>query len=145
MSKAIKYGSFNSIIGLLIGIFITTFSIGKGYWIFIVGAPISAFLCGFYFWKLALKKWNEDRIKRLIFTGFLTGTVSHYLCWILLGVSKSICYHLTGNCISSLGEPPIEIWQTFFFAIIMTGWSFLFFGWITIPSAMVLGFLLDKK
>lgn len=144
MNNAIKFGILNSIIGLLLGIYIAYSAIGDGYWILAIGAPISAFICGFYFWKLIFKKSTENNSGKLILIGLLTGTVSHYLCWILLNIGMNICYWTTGNCTSSLGEPPAQIWEMLIFGIATTGWSLLFYGWITIPSSIGIGFLVDR-
>ena len=144
MSNAIKFGILNSIIGLILGIYIAYSAIGNGYGILAIGAPISAFVCGIYFWNLIFKKSTENRNGKLILIGFLTGTVSHYLCWILLNIGMNICYWTTGNCTSSLGEPPAEIWQMLIFGIGTTGWSLLFYGWITIPSSIGIGFIIDR-
>jgi len=144
MSNAIKFGTLNSIIGLILGIYIAYSAIGNGYWILAIGAPISAFTCGFYFWKLIFKKSTENRNGKLILIGLLTGTVSHYLCWILLNIGMNICYWTTGNCTGSLGDPPVQIWLMLIYGIVMTGGSLLFFGWITIPSSIGIGFLVDR-
>ena len=55
----------------------------------------------------------------------MTGTVSHYLCWILLNIGMNICYWTTGNCTGSLGEPPAQIWEMLIYGIAMTGASLL--------------------
>ncbi len=143
MSNAIKFGILNSIIGLILGIYISYTSIGDGYWVLSIGAPISAYICGFYFWKLFFKKSTENRTAKLVLIGISTGTVSHYLCWVLMSIGMNICYWTTGNCTGSLGEPPAQFWQMLIFGIGMTGWSLLFYGWITIPSSIVIGFLIN--
>ena len=144
MSNAIKFGILNSIIGLILGIYIAYSAIGNGYWILAIGAPISAFVCGFYFWKLIFKQSTKNRNGKLILIGLLTGTISHYLCWILLNIGMNICYWTTGNCTGSLGEPPAKIWEMLIYGIAMTGASLLFYGWITIPSSIGIGFLIYK-
>ena len=144
MSNAIKFGILNSIIGLILGIYIAYSAIGNGYWILAIGAPISAFTCGFYFWKLIFKNSTENRNGKLILIGLLTGTVSHYLCWILLNIGMNICYWTTGNCTGSLGDAPAQIWEMLIYGIATTGASLLFYGWITIPSSIGIGFLVDR-
>ncbi|MEM9680965.1 MAG: hypothetical protein AAF901_11640 [Bacteroidota bacterium] len=144
MSNAIKFGILNAIIGLILGIYIAYSAIGDGYWMLTIGAPTSAFICGFYFWKLMFKKSTENKSGKLVLIGLLTGTVSHYLCWILLNIGMNICYWTTGKCTSSLGEPPAQIWEILIFGIGITGWSLLFYGWITIPSSIGIGFLVSR-
>lgn len=144
MNNATKFGLLNSAIGLLIGLYITYSSIGEGYWILIFGAPISAFVCGFYFYSLFLKKQAGTSVARLVGTGLLTGTISHYVCWVLLSIGLNICYWTTGSCLDSLGKPPAQIWQMMLLGVGMTGWSLLFFGWITIPSSIGFGFLVER-
>lgn len=144
MKKAIKYGFLNSIIGLVIGVCIAYFAIGNEYWILVFGVPISAFICGYFFWKLIFKNSTENVNFKIIIIGLLTGTISHYLCWIMLNIVMNICYLLTGDCTDSFGNPPVQIWEMLLLGIGMSAWSLLFVGWITIPFSIGIGFLVNK-
>ena len=144
MSKATKFALLNSMIGFLIGIYIAFTASGNGYWIFIIGAPVSAFVCGFYFWRLIAKTQTDITSGKIIISGLLTGSVSHYLCWVLLNVGMNICYWITGNCTGSLGSPPANILQGLMYGFVYTGMSLVLFGWITIPMSVGIGFLMKK-
>ena len=144
MKNPTKFGILNSIVGLVLGIYIAYSAIGDGYWILTIGAPLSAYVCGYYCWKFIFKKSIKNRNIKLVLIGLLTGTISHYLCWVLLNIGMNICYWTTGNCTSSLGEPPAQIWEMLIYGIAMTGASLFFFGWITIPSSIGIGFLVDR-
>ena len=142
MKEYTKYGILNAIVGLAIGIFITCYSIGNGYWIFVLGAPLAAFLSGSIIWKYFLK--NDNTISKPIIVGLLTGSISHYLCWIILGIGQNICYWTTGGCTSSLGDPPISIFSVFGYGIGTTIISLIMFGWITILSSIGIGLYMRK-
>jgi len=144
MSNSTKYGLLNSIVGFLIGIHLTFNSIGDGYWIYIIAAPLSAFFCGAFFWNLVTRKFKLNGEGRSSIVGILTGSISHYVCWILINFGMNICYWIFDNCKDSLGRPPAQIWEMLFYGIGMTGWSLLFYGWITIPSSIGIAIFVDR-
>lgn len=55
MQAWLKYGLINALLGLIVGVFIELTAIGDGYSVFVIAAPISAFLIGGLFWKLIIK------------------------------------------------------------------------------------------
>src|SRR5690606_10621477 len=116
--------------------------IGNGYFVFGIAAPIAAFLTGGLIWKLVVKD-KFDGIKILV-TGLLTGTVSHYLTFILLSIGMNICYWITGNCTGSLGDPPASILTILTGAFGLSFFSLMFFGWITAPSSVLIGLILKR-
>jgi hypothetical protein len=145
MKLWIKYGLFNSIIGLLIGTFVSINAIGNGYYVFIIAAPISAFVVGGFLWKFLIDEKNQSQTVKKIITGILTGTLSHYFTFILLSIIMNVCYWTTGNCLSSLGEKPASILDMLTGAFAFSFFSLLFFGWITVPASIMIGFLIKKK
>jgi hypothetical protein len=126
LANWIKYGIINAVLGLIVGIFLSLTAIGDGYYVFAVVAPISAFLTGGLFWKILVKN-NASKIK-VIFTGLLTGIISHYITFVLLGIGANICYWSTGNCTDSFGDPPASIFLSLAGAFLLSFFSLLFFG-----------------
>ncbi|NEU06837.1 hypothetical protein GZH53_00795 [Flavihumibacter sp. R14] len=145
MKKWIKYGLINAVIGFIIGGAVATFAIGNGYYIFALAAPLAAFITGAFFWSAINKKPENYSTGRIILTGFLTGTVSHYITFILLSVGENICYWTTGGCTASLGGPPVSVLSMSTAAFAFCFFSLLFFGWLTVLLSVVAGFLVKTK
>jgi hypothetical protein len=142
MKTWIKYGLINALLGLIIGIYITITATGEGYFLYGISAPIAAFLTGGLIWKLIVKdKFDRGKI---IITGLLTGTISHYLAFLLVSILMNICYWTTGMCTGSLGEPPASIFSMLIGSFAFLFFSLLFFGWITVPYSLITGFILKK-
>lgn len=145
MSPSIKYGLLNSAVGLAVGIIVMGISIGSGYSIFVIGAPIAAFLTSVLIWKIF------DRLKlnlnpgRIIISGILSGSISHYFCWLLLSIGLNLCYAAGLGCTDSLGGPPASVIDMLTGALAFSIFSLMFFGWITIPAAIIIGFYIRRK
>ena len=90
MRTWIKYGLSNAFLGLIIGIYIAITSIGDGYYAFGIAAPIAAFFTGGITWKLIMKNHFDN--SKIYTTGIITGTVSHYITFILISIGMNICY-----------------------------------------------------
>ncbi len=127
---------------MIIGIFIVFTAIGDGYFVFGIAAPIAAFLTGGLLWKLIVMKKIDGA--RIIITGLLTGTVSHYITFVLLSIGANICYWTTGGCTGSLGGPPASILVMLSGSFAFSFFSLLFFGWITAPVSVIIGFILKR-
>jgi hypothetical protein len=130
MKTWIKYGLLNALLGLIVGISINI----NG---FAIAAPIAAFLIGWLFWKLL----NKDKITniRIVITGILSGSISHYLTFILSGVIGNFQYWTTGNTAYTPSIPDMLVRS-----VVMTLFSLLFFGWLTVSYAIIMGFILKR-
>jgi hypothetical protein len=138
----IKYGIANAIIGLIVGLYIAITATGDGYYVFPIAAPLAAFIVGGFLWKKIVKD-EFDSIK-IIITGLLTGTVSHYVTFVLLSIGMNLCYWTTGECTGSLGDPPASILSMLGGAFAFSFFSLLFFGWITAPYSIVVGLIIKR-
>jgi hypothetical protein len=130
MKTWIKYGLLNALLGLIVGIGINL----NG---FAIAAPVAAFLIGGLFWKLL----NKDKITniRIVITGILSGSISHYLTFILFGVIGNIQYLTMGNTSYTPSIPDMLVRS-----VVMTLFSLLFYGWLTVPYAIIMGFILKR-
>jgi len=137
-----KYGLFNALLGLVIGIFIAITSIGDGYFVFGIAAPIAAFLTGGLLWKFLVKDTLYH--SKIFITGLLTGTISHYITFVLISIGMNICYWTTGNCTGSLGDPPASIVNMLTGAFAFSFFSLLFLGWLTIAYSIIIGLILKR-
>lgn len=144
MNDKLKFAILNGVAGAIAGGFLAIWSPTSGYWIFGIGAPIAAFSCAYFFWHQFTRKENRPSNSKLFIIGLLSGSVSHYLCWIILGVGMNICYSTTGNCTDSLGSPPIDLLSLPYVSLNFSLLSLLFLGWITVPVSIGIGFLVRK-
>ncbi len=127
-------------VGLAVGLYIAITAIGNGYQFFAVAAPLAAFVVGGILWSRIVKdKFDSTKI---IITGLLTGTISHYITFVLLSIGMNICYWTIGGCTGSLGEPPASILSMIGGAFAFSFFSLLFFGWITVPCSIIIGLTL---
>ena len=112
---------------------------GQGYEVLPFAAGLAAFGTTAFFWWLIVVRRNQYKAKDGALAGGLSGLVSHYACWYLYLMGANLCYWLTGGCVSSLGEPPIDLlnglWGTFIFSLV----SLMFLGWATVPLGMLVG------
>lgn len=142
MKTWVIYGLANAVIGLVIGTYIAITALGDSYFVFAIAAPIAAFLTGGLIWKLIVKE-HLTRI-RILIAGVLTGTISHYITFVLLGITMNICYWTTGACTGSLGDPPASILLMVGGAFAFSFFSLMFFGWLTAPTSVAIGMILRQ-
>ncbi len=124
--------------GLAGGAFVWWIASGQGYEVLPFAAGLAGFGTTAFFWWLIVARRNQYKVKAGALAGGLSGIVSHYVCWYLYLIGANFCYWLTGGCVSSLGEPPIDLlnglWGTFIFSLV----SLMFLGWMTVlPGALV--------
>lgn len=87
---------------------------------------------------------NIRDTSQIVIVGLLTGTIAHYITFILLNIGLNICYWLTGGCTDSLGGPPPSIWFMLGGAFPLSCFSLLFCGWITVPCSILIGLILQR-
>ena len=144
MKLTTQFGFCNAFGGLVIGTYLAWSAIDEGYALFAVAAPLAAFLAAVLFWGLLIGERDPIPTGRLVITGLLTGTFSHYLTFILLSMVMNLCYWITGGCTGSLGDPPASVMSMLIGAWAFVLFSLLIFGWITAPLSVLIGFLLRK-
>lgn len=145
LNDSVKYGILNSLVGIAIGLHTTTWN--GSYYLFIYILPISFFITSVLFWKLfvdgrILKV--ESKRNKVVFTGFLTGFISHPVSFLVLYIIGNIAYLLPFIDNYNIIDSPFNLIDMLTSSFILSIFSIIMYGWITIPSAMVLGILLDK-
>ena len=145
MTLTLKYSLLNFAMGLLVGLLVWSTAIGDGYFIFPIGASIAAFVAGGLFWKIFNSNSKKLKTENIVLTGILTGSISHYFCFILLSIGMNICYLTTGKCIGSFGDPPTSVSSMLTGALAYSFFSLLFYGWLTIPVSIVIGLFLKNR
>ena len=145
MTLTLKYSLLNSASGLLVGILVLGLATGDGYFMFPIAAAVAAFFTGGIFWRLINGNSKELKTGRVILTGILTGSVSHYICWILLSIAMNICYYTTGDCEDSLGAGPAPVSTMLAGGLVLSFFSLLLFGWLTVLVSTAIGFILKFR
>ena len=79
-----------------------------------------------------------------MFVGFLTGFISHPLSFLIQDIVANIVYWLPFIDSSDLIEQPIKLADTLKGMVVFPVFSLIMYGWITIPSAMIFGYLIEK-
>lgn len=143
MSASLKFGLYNALMGLAVGIYIAYTATGSGYELFAVIAPVAVFMAGWLFWKWLIKSPVSN--SRVLLVGLLTGSVSHYIAFVLLSVVMNICYWTTGGCTGSLGDAPAGIIDMLWAGFAYSFFSLIAFGWVTVPLSMAIGFWVNSS
>ncbi|MBI4930808.1 MAG: hypothetical protein HY841_08610 [Bacteroidetes bacterium] len=145
MTLTLKYSLLNSAMGLIVGLLVLGMATGDGYFMFPIAAAMAAFVTGGLFWKIINGNSKDLKTPRVILTGILTGSISHYVCWILVSAGMNICYLTTGKCTDSFGGPPASVASMLIGSFAFTFFSLLFFGWLTIPVSTAIGLFLKFR
>ena len=119
-------------------------SSGSGYEMFLLAAPLSAYLTGALCWWWLLLRNERHGIGRAMLAGALAGLIAHYPCWLILMFGMRTCYLLGGTCTGSLNEAPMTFLEAIPMAGLYSGFSLLFLGWITVPGGAMVGWLAAK-
>lgn len=136
MKPELKFGLLNSIIGVIVGIFHSYISIGKGYEILIFFAPISIFIIGTLCWKYKIKNTHYN-LEDLIPVSLITGSLSHPITFFLCLVYANICNWTTGGCTSSLGDKPMNLLYSIPASLFFSTFSLIIYGWFTVLSSIL--------
>ncbi len=136
--KSLIFGYLFAFFGLVTAAIIVIL-LGNDYSLFLITAPLAAFLTGIVAWKILVN--HSVSWIRIISAGLISSILSHYLCWLLTGIGFLICYYLTGGCTDSLGNPPSGITEQFTGSFSMTLFSLCFAGWITVPAGIISAFI----
>lgn len=135
-----RFGALNALVGLLVGLHLTLTSTGGGFWMFMLAAPVSAFLVGggAWWWIVGARRTS---VLRALCTGLVAGTVSHYFTWLLLSIALNITYSTLGVGGGSLGDPPAGVLEMIPGAFLYSFFSLLFYGPVTVLAAMAAALL----
>jgi hypothetical protein len=142
LSPAVRYALVNAALGMLVGILIWQTSSGEGYFVFPFAGAASAAVASWGAWRFFCGQPVTPSVGAVVRTGLVAGSVSHYLCWVLLAVGVNLCYFLTGDCVSSTGDPPVSILDMLGFGFMLSGVSLVVFGWLTMSLAVASAFAL---
>ena len=141
LRNSIPMGLLCAPVGALTGVYIASTAIGHGYGVFIIAAPVAAFLSGTFSWWLVMARPGRHGPLPAALAGALAAVIGHFLCWYLLLVALYVWHAVTG----ALGSPrdaPINPLLALSASGVYGAFSLLFFGWVTVPTGALLGVLL---
>lgn len=135
----LKISLLAGLLGLVGGLTVWGMATGSGYHFFPLSAGLAA--CGTTagLWWLIVDRQDSYNLWAGALAGALSGGVAHYLNWYLQIVAANVCYHFTGGCAGSLGEPPVDLLNGLWGAAVLSLLSLLLVGWITVPLGAVIG------
>ena|SRR5690554_4446975 len=145
MNDSVKYGILNSLVGIAIGLHTTARN--DSYYLFIYILPIAFFITSSFFWKLIVDGTIlkvESRKNKVVFTGFLAGFISHPISFLVLYIIGNTAYWLPFIDSYDIIESPFGLIDMFISSFVFSIFSLIMYGWITVPSAIILGIFLDK-
>jgi hypothetical protein len=138
---SLPMGLICALVGGLAGLWVTTTATGDGYGVFIIAAPIAAFLTGMFSWWLLVARPGRRSLLRGAAAGTLAALLGHFLCWYLILVGAYVWYQLGGPW-NAIGGPPGNPLVAIAAAGAYGAFSLLFIGWVTVPCGALLGGLL---
>lgn len=132
-------GIIYSLFGILVGLWVAITSIGDGYEWFPLYAGLAAFITAGSLWRIIIERRQCHTIQNGVMIGALSGILSHYVCWYLQVIVVNIKYYWFGTGLSSLGEPPANIFMGITGAFWLSLYSLLFFGLPTVIVGSAVG------
>jgi hypothetical protein len=110
------------------------------WWPLVVASGLSASAVGLLLWRLLCATSQSVSRRRGALAGALTGLLAHPVAWYLALVWNYLLGHT-----SSLGDTPSGPLESLAGCLVMTFWSLLIVGWLTVPAGAVVGFLLARR
>jgi hypothetical protein len=139
MKQIILVSILSAFVGLGVGFFVSKNN--DEYQFFYIYSGTAAFITSALLWYLFVyTQTNSGSLRGAIVNGF-SGLLAHYVCWYLYIAFVSIQYYITGQPVSSLGEPPMGLLHGIWGASVFSFFSLLAFGWVTIPLGAMIGWL----
>lgn len=133
-----------SLVGILIGLDIMN-KMNESYHLFIFILPIAFFISSMITWKYIIDKpisvlKNEPYQSRVIFTGFLTGIISHPLSFLFMGFLIKVLYWIPFS--NSYDYTSSNNWEEILFATFIGPiFSLILYGWATVSSGIIIAVL----
>lgn len=128
------FGLLFSLIGLIVGIWITYMTDNKDYNYFYIYSTISGFITAKLITKYIIEKKNKYNDMNYIIVGILTGLFSHWLCWYIITLELNFRYWILDEYFFSQPiDPLLGIFGVFVFCF----WSWFFVGWATVLGGIL--------
>lgn len=123
------FGVLFSLIGITVGIWVSSIAISKDYQYFYIYSAISGFTTGKFLSKYLIEKKNRFNHREYIMVAVLTGLLSHWLRWYLITLHLNFRYWILAEHSFS---PPIDPFLGVFAVFVFCIWSWTLVGWATV-------------
>ena len=110
------------------------------WWPLVAASGLAAFAVSLLLWRLLCGSGRPVTWRRGALAGALTGLLAHPVAWYL-----ALVWNYAIGQTSSLGDRSTNALESLAGAFIMTFWSLLIAGWLTVPAGAVVGFLLARR
>jgi hypothetical protein len=137
VAPALVFGGSGFVLAYLI---VSTRGRVEDWWPLVVASGLAAFAVSLLLWRLLCATSRPVSGRRGALAGALTGLFAHPLAWYL----ALIWNYLSGQT-SSLGDKHAGPLDGLAVSLIMTFWSLLLAGWLTVAAGAVVGFLLAHR
>jgi hypothetical protein len=137
VARALVFGGLGFVLGYLI---VSQRGRVGDWWPLAVASGLSAWAVSLLLWRLLCATSQPVSRRRGALAGALTGLLAHPVAWYLALVWNYLLGHT-----SSLGDKPSNPLESLAGCLVMTFWSLLIVGWLTVPAGAVVGFLLARR
>jgi hypothetical protein len=137
MARALVFGGSGFVLAYLI---VSTRGRVGDWWPLVAASGLAAFAVSLLLWRLLCATSQPVSGRRGALAGALTGLFAHPVAWYLTLVWN----YLFGQT-SSLGDKAADPLDSLTGSLVMTFWSLLFAGWLTVAAGTVVGFLLTRR
>lgn len=144
LRQSLVAGLIASIAGGLVGGFVALGATGQGFAAFAMAGPVAGLLAGTAIWHWLVTRRGRYGLLRGALAGILIVIAGHCLTWYLAMLGSGICHALTGGCVDSLGQGPVDPLNALWAAIAMGLLSLIVTGWATLPVGILTGCLLAR-
>jgi hypothetical protein len=132
------------LVGLLCGVDVCRRLLGLKEWGFPFAAGGAAMVTSLIFWRLLVVRCPSPTTARGLWAGLLSGVVAHPVCWYVV----LLFWHIRAVFFSALPRPPerhvlLHVLTVggldMALALILSCYSLVLYGWITVPAGAILG------
>jgi len=134
-------GAFSAVVGIIIGLVIALGAVGEGYGFFPAHAALSGFICGYFTSLFILDKPKQYNAGRIIISGIISGTASHWMCWYFFTIQMNFEYHVLKL---EATTPPMNLFEALYLVLAFCFFSLIIAGWATVGGAIGAGFIAKK-
>jgi hypothetical protein len=104
----------------------------------------AAFLAAALAWRVVAERGPLLSRASAVAAGAIGVILAHHLTWYFVVLVSNVEYWVLQRQVGSLSEAPLDPLLGFFAVTVLTLFSLVAYGWITLPYGMVAGYLLVR-
>lgn len=130
-------------VGIVVGLYISNGHSDDGWNNFYIYSGCASFVAPSLLWYLVVERHQPRKLYRSALVGTLGAVLAHYFTWYFQIAFMRIFYLLTGEPVSSLGEPTLDLIQGLWGALVFSAFSLVSLGWLTLPAGFAIGYIYE--